>query len=108
MDIQKGDKIKYTYTVFDVQCVSDGIVASINEDGSVVIDRGDKELVIDKNNVLERYPREDEKEAEKEVVAPVGSTEEEHFNNTHAGISLRKKETEKQLFNKKINHLGDK
>lgn len=108
MDIQKGDKIKYTFTVFDVQCVSDGVVASVNEDGSVIIDRGDKELVVDKNNILKRYPREDEKEAEKEIVAPVGSTEEEHFNTTHAGISLRKKEQEKQPFIKKINHLGDK
>lgn len=109
MDIQKGDKIKYSYFVYGVQCIGDGIVASVKDDGSVTIDRGDNELVVEKDSILERLPRANEKEVEKEVVAPVGSTEEEHFNTTHKGVSIHKKEPEKQQpFGKKINHLGDK
>ena len=107
MDIKKGDKIEYSYYALGVECSAYGTVASVREDGSVTIDRGENELVIEKGNIIKRFPRPEELE-EKKVEAPVNKTEEERFNEIYKGISLHKKEPEKQTFNKKNNSIGEK
>ena len=118
LDIRKGDKIRYSFMVYGTQCIAEGIVSEVKEDGSCVIDQGKKILVVDHTSVLNRFPREEETVAPE---APVTKTEEEHFNEKHTGISLYKKEEkpkeevikkeevkpETTKINKKFNRLGD-
>lgn len=113
LDIRKGDKIRYSFTVYGTQCIAEGIVSEVKEDGSCVIDQGKKILVVDHTSVLSRFPREEETVAPE---APVTKTEEEQFNEKYKGISLYKKEEviEKEevkpetiKINKKFNRLGD-
>ena len=116
MDIKKGDKISYSYYVYGVQCIVDGVVSSVKEDGSVVIDQGDSELVVEKGSILKRYPREDE--LKNATSTPLSKTEEEQFNEMHSGVSIHKKEkaveepvkkeAEPANTNKKFNHFGGK
>ena len=118
MDIKKGDKISYSYYVYGVQCIVDGIVSSVKEDGSVVIDQGDNELIVEKGSILKRYPREDEL-GDANAIA-LSKSEEEKFNEMHSGVSIHKKEkagtveepvkkeAESANTNKKFNHFGGK
>lgn len=111
-DAKKGDKIRYSYYVYDVQCIADAIVSDVKPDGSCVIDQGDYELVVEPKNIVSRYPREDE------IVKPAPIKEESKediFNAQNTGIRLQKKEVKqeptKQEFgksNKIHNGFGEK
>ena len=89
MDIQKGDAIRYSYLVYGTQCIGDGTVSKVNEDGSVVIDMGNSEMIVGAKNIIERKPRADEG---KYVFVPEDKTEEEKFNEMNTGVHIQKKE----------------
>jgi hypothetical protein len=88
LDIRKGDKIEYSYTVYGTQCLAEGIVSEVKEDGSCVIDQGRRILVVDHTSVLKRFPRAEELVKPE---APAPKTEEEQFNEKYKGISIYKK-----------------
>ena len=120
LDIRKGDKIEYSYTVYGTQCLAEGIVSEVKEDGSCVIDQGRRILVVDRTSVLKRFPRAEELVKPE---APAPKTEEEQFNEKYKGIALYKKgdesETEETVedteedkpevkkSNKRFSFLGD-
>lgn len=88
-DIQKGDVVRYSYLVYGTQCIGEGTVSKVNEDGSVVIDFGASEMIVGAKNIIERKPRADEG---KKVVIPEDKTEEEKFNEMNTGVHIQKKE----------------
>jgi hypothetical protein len=92
LDIRKGDKIEYSYTVYGTQCIAEGIVSEVKEDGSCVIDQGRRILVVDHTSVLKRFPRAEELVKPE---APAPKTEEEQFNEKYKGIAIYKKEEPK-------------
>ena len=89
MDIKVGDVVRYSYLVYGTQCIGNGTVSKVNEDGSIVIDLGDAELIVGEKNIIERKPRAEE---EKPVVVHEDKTEEEKFNEMNTGIHIQKKE----------------
>lgn len=93
MDIKKGDTIRYSYLVYGTQCIVNGTVSKVNEDGSVVIDMGNSEMIVEAKNIIERKPRANEG---KTVVVPEDKTEEEKFNEMNTGVHIQKKEAVKK------------
>ena len=88
-DVKKGDTVHYSYYVYGVQCLADGVVLDVLENGDCVIDQGKKKVTVKKNDVLSLVSK-------AETVAPT-KTEEQTV-----------PKEDKVDNNRKFNHFGGK